>query len=136
MANPTLASALTNANCPACYGLTQVQALKISILISILEGLNSMAATSLNSLLDYAKCLGCAGLSMAEMVELALLDQIRANISSGGGAAGAAHTVGVGSPEGAVVGSVGDIYFESGGDQFWYKKTGNATNTGWVALLT
>ena len=47
-------------------------------------------------------------------------------------------TAGNGSPEGAVVGSVGDMWSQLdavGGPVLWIKRTGAATNTGWSALV-
>jgi len=42
---------------------------------------------------------------------------------------------GSGSPEGAVTASPGAIYLDTAGDALWIKKTGTATNTGWLQLI-
>ena len=45
--------------------------------------------------------------------------------------AGSAFTVGAGAPEGVVVGSPGDTYWDSNTGFEYRKVTGAATNTGW-----
>lgn len=54
------------------------------------------------------------------------------NASSGGSGGG---IVGTGSPNGAVVGNVGQNYTDTAAQTFWIKETGNATNTGWVQFI-
>jgi len=52
------------------------------------------------------------------------------------GKGGAFVRSGAGTPEGAVTGSVGDVFLRSdgaAGTSFYVKETGTATNTGWVA---
>jgi hypothetical protein len=47
---------------------------------------------------------------------------------------GALARSGNGSPEGAIVGSVGDLWSQLDGGGLWYKATGTATNTGWISF--
>ena len=49
----------------------------------------------------------------------------------GGGAGGLAFSTGAGSPEGVVVGSPGDSYWDTTNDFEYRKVTCIATNTGW-----
>lgn len=49
----------------------------------------------------------------------------------GGGGSGLAFSTGSGSPEGVVVGSPGDTYWDTSLSLFYLKVTGTATNTGW-----
>lgn len=54
----------------------------------------------------------------------------------GGGSSGGSSTVVssvmAGSPEGVKIGSPGDLYLDSDTDMRYVKKSGVATNTGWV----
>lgn len=52
-------------------------------------------------------------------------------ISGGGGGSGLTFSTGSGSPEGVVVGSPGDTYWDTLNDFYYVKVTGTATNTGW-----
>lgn len=54
-------------------------------------------------------------------------------------ATGAKLYTGTGSPEGIVTGSVGDAYYRTdgaAGTTYYVKEVGNATNTGWTAMVT
>lgn len=42
---------------------------------------------------------------------------------------------GVGSPEGVVTADVGDWYYDTFNQQFYYKETGDDTNTGWIFVV-
>jgi hypothetical protein len=56
-----------------------------------------------------------------------------------GDSAGRRFIEGNGTPNGAVVGSRGDIYSQKDGtpgNTFWIKDSGDATNTGWAAIAT
>lgn len=53
-----------------------------------------------------------------------------------GGGGGTTTTLnGTGSPEGAITGSPGWTYLQTDTGSFWVKKTGTATNTGWLELI-
>lgn len=43
---------------------------------------------------------------------------------------------GAGDPEGSVTGSRGDTYYDTSTQAFYVKASGDATNTGWSALIT
>ena len=60
-------------------------------------------------------------------------------IRTGDGTNGRRFIEGSGTPESAVTGSVGDIYSDiagAAGTTFYVKESGNATNTGWIAVGT
>lgn len=54
-----------------------------------------------------------------------------ATLAGGGGGSGLTFSTGSGSPEGVVVGSPGDTYWDTLNDFYYVKVTGTATNTGW-----
>jgi len=60
-------------------------------------------------------------------------------LRTGDGTNGRRFIEGSGTPEGAVTGSIGDIFSDiagGAGTTFYVKESGNATNTGWVAVGT
>jgi hypothetical protein len=73
---PDLAAIASEGSCYSCVGMTQVQALKIPILLRMLKSLDPMSQTEINELLDYGKCFACTGASMFEILELAILMKI------------------------------------------------------------
>jgi hypothetical protein len=54
---------------------------------------------------------------------------------TGGGSGTLTTLSGTGSPEGAVVGSPGWTFTQTDTGSFWVKKTGTATNTGWIEIV-
>jgi hypothetical protein len=52
-----------------------------------------------------------------------------------GGVASFSATYGAGSPEGVVVGSIPDMYWDTTNQVFYIKKSGTGTNTGWQELV-
>ena len=51
------------------------------------------------------------------------------------GSSGGGGSVGVGSPEGVVIGNPGNSYLDSSTNSFWFKETGTGTNVGWIQLI-
>ena len=75
-------------------------------------------------------CFQCLSDRQLETVKAYLLCQIL----SGGGIGGGGLS-GSGSPEGVETASPGTTYLDVDADSLWVKKTGEATNTGWIQLI-
>ena len=56
------------------------------------------------------------------------------SILTGNATAGRKFIAGAGSPQGVVIGSIGDLYTDNTGGALYIKATGSATNTGWAAV--
>ncbi len=99
----------------------------LAAILCVLATQNDMACDA-QTLVASSKCLWSA------MSERQLLASIALTLCEGGGGGGGlAFSTGTGSPEGVVVGSPGDTYWEDPGvlDYKWTKVTGTATTTGW-----
>jgi hypothetical protein len=132
-------SLLSESNCFRCFGgNSDVQLFRLSLLARILTILVPMAATDPQTLLAYAKCYQCNGeASLADMMELALLDQISQNIGGGAPGGGGTHA-GLGSPEGVVVGALGEVYTDYSDPVdpgVWVKTADAGLATGWANVI-
>lgn len=70
-------------------------------------------------------------------IEMKILGAI-ADIDISGGAvdyATGGNFSGSGSPEGAVTASIGAVYIDTATGSFWQKRSGTATNTGWIQQI-
>lgn len=61
-----------------------------------------------------------------------IVAHLAAYTGGGGGGSGLTFSTGSGSPEGSVVGSPGDSYWDTTNNLYYVKVTGTATNTGWA----
>lgn len=70
-----------------------------------------------------------------DAVRALLVKQLNSlNAGGGGGGGGGSGLVGSGSPQNVTSAAPGTTYFDSVGQAFWVKQTGNG-NTGWVELI-
>lgn len=105
-----------------CFTGTQAQGAMLYLLNQIAGGTMTAAEVQENS-----RCWCFTGIAFQRAM-IYLLNQI---MVGGGGGGGLSFSTGTGSPEGSVVGSPGDTYWDTATGFYYIKVTGTATNTGW-----
>lgn len=129
MATRAEAQALIDGStCDQCYlpgGLAWY-----GVLAALIDIGNGVTVPTAQELATESGCLECV--IPPGLLPYAILAALR-DSGIGGGGGGLS---GVGSPEGAVLGSPGTTYYEPATGQFWVKGTGTGTTTGWVLLVS
>ncbi len=124
MATP--AEILSEAECVVCAGNASMFEV---FAIQILKNITSMTQAEIEA---ESSCFICYGMSQSQAAMLVLLNSLSGGSSGGGVSHG---SVGVVDPNGVVVGSPGDDYYNTVGLTYWYKTSGVATNTGWTQVV-
>jgi hypothetical protein len=119
----------TDSRCFLCVSDKQLIAMSTYLLWLGLNPGGSMTAAEIQTLATDSRCLAdcLSQKQLAAAMVLLLLDG-----GGGGGGSGLTWSSGAGAPEGVVIGSPGDRYWDTNTDFEYVKLTGTATNTGWA----